>query len=115
MCARATTGTVASTTQLTQERTMSRLTTITAAVLATAALAPAAASAADVELHGAPTLRQATANTATRTFAVDEKLPRKDNGGLAATVRFKGGVSSVASWGRHGRDYKYRATVKSGD
>ena len=91
---------------------MTRLTKITASALAVAALAPATALA-DAELRGAPTLRQASANTATLTFAVDDKLPRKANGSIDARVRFKGGVSSIASWGRHGNDHKYRATVRA--
>jgi hypothetical protein len=94
---------------------MPHLTTTTAAILAAAALVPAAAMASDVELRGAPTLRQAGAHTATLTFAVDDRLPRRDDGGLAATVKFREGASSIASWGRHGHDYKYRSTVRTGD
>ncbi len=95
---------------------MNRLTTLTATALAAAALAPAAASAADVELRGAPTLRLVAGETkqAALTFATDEALPRRANGGITAQVRFSDqGASSIGSNGRHGNDPKYVSYVRS--
>jgi len=52
---------------------MSNLKTLTASALAIAALTPVAASAADVALRGAPTMRLVDANHATLAFTTDER------------------------------------------
>jgi hypothetical protein len=62
--------------------------TLTASLLTAAALAPAAAGA-DVQLGGAPTLRQVDAHHATLRFASD-RLPRTPAGRIAARVVFSG-------------------------
>jgi hypothetical protein len=83
--------------------------TLTASLLAVAALAPATAGAAGVTLGGAPTMRLVDAHHAQLHFAADA-LPRR------ATVRFAGGgrrVSSLARTGRHGGDAVYSARVTS--
>jgi hypothetical protein len=93
---------------------MPRLTTIVAAALAAAALAPVAALAADAELHGAPTLRLVDADRATLRFVLDEQLPRKASGSNDARVHFSDqGVSSFYSDGKQGDDYAYAARVRS--
>jgi hypothetical protein len=83
---------------------------LTAALLAAAALAPAAASA-DVRLGGAPTLRLVDAHHATLRFASD-RLPRTSTGRLRARVSFSGQrAGSVTPVGRHGDDVVYRARI----
>jgi len=87
--------------------------TITASLLAAAALAPTAALAADVQLGGAPTARMTDAHHATVRFASD-RLPRNANGKLDARVVFSGerarGLKAV---GRHGSDIVYTARVST--
>jgi hypothetical protein len=87
---------------------------VTASLLAAAALAPAAASAADVRLGGAPTLRLVDTHHAQLRFASD-RLPRKANGAIDARVTFAGGqrVSALKPAGRHGKDVVYTARVTS--
>jgi hypothetical protein len=94
--------------------------TLTASLLAAAALAPAAAQAADgsaahtPRLGGQPTMFQVDAHHATLEFASD-RLPRTAKGAVDARVRFAGGqrVSALKVAGRHGYDIRYTATVTS--
>ena len=95
---------------------MSRLRTITASALAIAALAPVAASAADVELRSAPSMRLVDATHASLSFTTDERLSRTTNGALDIRIVFasaKQKVSSITAAGRHGDDYRYTARVTS--
>ncbi len=95
---------------------MSNLKTLTASALAIAALTPVAASAADVALRGAPTMRLVDANHATLAFTTDERLARKADGTSRIRIVFaspKQKVSSVVARGRHGDDYTYSARVTS--
>jgi hypothetical protein len=86
--------------------------TLTASLLAAAALAPAVAGA-DVQLGGAPTLRQVDAHHATLRFASD-RLPRTPAGRIAARVVFSGErAGSVTAVGRHGDDVVYRARIST--
>jgi hypothetical protein len=87
---------------------------LTASLLAAAALAPAAASAADVQLGGQPTMRLVDTHHAQLRFASD-RLPRKANGAIDARITFAGGqrVSGLKRAGRHGRDVVYTARVTS--
>jgi hypothetical protein len=86
-------------------------TALTAALLAAAALAPAAANAAHIELGGQPTLRQLDATHAQLRFAAD-RLPRRVGGGVAARARIAGQrVGALHAAGRHGRDVVYTARV----
>jgi hypothetical protein len=96
---------------------MLRRTARTTALLATAALAPAAAHAASdhgARLGGQPTMVQVDAHHATLEFASD-RLPRTAGGAVDARIRFAGGqrVSGLTPVGRHGYDVRYRATVRS--
>jgi hypothetical protein len=94
--------------------------TLTASLLAAAALAPAAAQAADgsaahtARLGGQPTMFQLDAHHATLEFAAD-RLPRTATGAVDARVQFSGGqrVAALKPVGRHGTDIRYRATVTS--
>jgi hypothetical protein len=94
--------------------------TLTASLLAAAALAPAAAQAADgsavhhARLGGQPTMSSVDAHHATLEFAAD-RLPRTATGAVDARVLFAGGqrVSALKPVGRHGTDIRYRATVTS--
>jgi hypothetical protein len=86
-------------------------TALTAALLAAAALAPAAANAAHIELGGQPTLRELDATHAQLRFAAD-RLPRRVGGGVAARARIAGQrVGALHATGRHGRDVVYTARV----
>jgi hypothetical protein len=86
-------------------------TALAASLLAAAALAPAAASAAPVDLGGQPTLRQVDAHHAQLRFAAD-RLPRGAAGAVAARVRIAGQrVGALHVTGRHGRDVVYSARV----
>ncbi len=87
---------------------------LTASLLAAAALVPTAASATDVRLGGAPTLRLVDTNHAQLRFASD-RLPRKANGAIDARATFAGGqrVSALKPAGRHGKDVVYTARVTS--
>jgi hypothetical protein len=90
--------------------------TITASLLAAAALAPATATAtaSGAQLGGQPTMRAIDAHHATLEFAAD-RLPRTASGAVEARVRFAGGqrVSALKPVGRHGSDVRYTATVTS--
>jgi hypothetical protein len=89
------------------------ITTLTATLLAATALAPAAALAADVQLGGAPTLRQVDATHATLRFAAD-RLPRTESGRLDARVLVSGKrVAALKATGRHGNDVVYSARVNA--
>ena len=95
---------------------MSNLKTLTTAALAVAALTPAAASAAGVELRGAPSMRLVDAKQATMSFTTDERLPRNADGTRRIRIRFAGPnqkVTTVLARGRHGDDYRYSARVVS--
>jgi hypothetical protein len=89
-----------------------RFLTLTASLLAIAALAPAAASAA--ELAGAPQLRVVDGNRVQLKFAVDEKLPVKA-GKVTTKITIDGkAVKRLTRSGRHGRDFVYTARVAAG-
>ena len=95
---------------------MSRLKTLTASALAFAALMPMAASAADIELRSAPSMRLVDARQANLSFTTNERLTRKTDGTYRIRIIFASGkqkVSSVVARGRHGDDYKYSARVTS--
>ena len=95
---------------------MSNIKTLTASALALAALAPAAASAAGVELRSAPSMRLVDANHATLSFTTDERLPRNADGTNRIRIRFASAnqkVTEVVARGRHGDDYRYSARVTS--
>ena len=95
---------------------MSNVKTLTASALALAALAPAAAGAAGVELRSAPSMRLVDANHATLSFTTDERLPRNADGTRRIRIRFASDnqkVTSVVARGRHGDDYRYSARVTS--
>jgi hypothetical protein len=93
---------------------MLRKTSLLAAVLAVAALAPVAAHAAGAQLGGQPTMHAIDAHHATLEFAAD-KLPRTKRGAVDARVQFAGGqrVSGLKPVGRHGYDVRYQAAVTS--
>jgi hypothetical protein len=93
---------------------MLRKTTLTAALLAVAALAPAAAQASGATLGGQPTMRAIDSHHAKLEFAAD-RLPRTKSGAVEATIRFAGGqrVGALKVAGRHGDDVRYTATVTS--
>jgi hypothetical protein len=88
--------------------------TLTASLLAVAALVPATANAAGAKLGGQPTMQPIDAHHATLEFAAD-KLPRTKSGAVDARVQFAGGqrVSGLKPVGRHGYDVRYQATVTS--
>jgi hypothetical protein len=95
---------------------MSNIKTVTASALAVATLVPAVASAAGLELRGAPTMRSIDANHATLSFTTDDRLPRNADGTRSIRIRFASGkqtVSSVVARGRHGDEYRYSARVTS--
>jgi hypothetical protein len=95
---------------------MSHLRTITVAALAAAALTPVAASAAGVQLRGAPSLQRVDDTHATLSFTTDDRLARDANGGYRLRIVFAGNrqkVTSIAARGRHGDDYRYSARVTS--
>jgi hypothetical protein len=94
-------------------------TTVTASLLAAAALAPAAAHAAGgpvehARLCGQPTMIRIDAHRARLELASD-RLPRTASGAVDAGIRFAGGrrVSALKVAGRHGGDTRYTATVTS--
>jgi hypothetical protein len=95
-----------------QDRTMPRTSiAITASLLAASALAPGAASTAQIDLGGQPTLRQVDAHHAQLRLAAD-RLPRRADGAVAARVRIAGQrVGSMRATGRHGHDVVYAARV----
>jgi hypothetical protein len=86
--------------------------TLIASLLAVAALAPAAASAA--ELGGHPTMRVIDGGRIQLRFAVDEKLPT--NAGKVTTKITVNGkrIARLKRAGRHGRDFVYTALVAVG-
>ena len=87
------------------------LTKLTASFLAAGALVPAAALAADIKLDERPTLTAQSKRNATVTFSTDKPLPRRDGGGIKATVRFDGGSYSVGTSDQE--DFTYFSWVKT--
>jgi hypothetical protein len=86
-------------------------TALTASLLAAAALVPATAGAAHLDLGGQPTLRQVDATHAQLRFAAD-RLPRRANGAVDARVSIAGQrVGTIRPTGRHGGDVVYGARV----
>jgi hypothetical protein len=84
--------------------------TLITPLLAVAALAPAAASAA--QLHGAPTMRVIDGGRVQLQFAVDKKLPTNKAGKDTTKISVNGKpVAFLKRAGRHGRDFKYTALV----
>ncbi len=95
---------------------MSRVKTLAASALAVGAFAPVAASAADVDLRGAPSMRAVDAKHATLSFTTDERLARNADGTYRIRIAFASGkqkVTSIVARGRHGGDYRYSARVTS--
>jgi len=92
------------------------MSTITASALTVAALAPAVALAAGVDLRGAPSLRLVDANHATLSFTTGDRLTRGADGTYRVRIAFAGPtrkVTSIAADGRHRDDYRYSAKVSS--
>jgi hypothetical protein len=87
------------------------LSKLTASALAAGALLPAAALAADISLDERPTLIPQSKHRATVTFSTDKPLPRRDGGGIKATVRFDGGSYSVGTSDQE--DFTYFSWVKT--
>jgi hypothetical protein len=88
--------------------------TFIASALSVAALAPAVAQAADLELGGSPQMRLIDARHANLSFAAD-RLPKKADGSIDARIRFAGGqrVTNLKATGTHGDDITYTARVTS--
>src|SRR3954452_18839533 len=76
-------------------------------LIATAALAPAAAMAAsgDVHLQGSPVLHRIDAKTVQVKFHTDKALPRRADGKILGDVKVHGGVSSIAAGGYGATSY----------
>jgi hypothetical protein len=74
---------------------------LTTSLLATTALAPAAAMAGsnDVHLKGSPVLHRVDAKTVQVKFHTDKALPRRADGKILASVKVHGGVSSIGASG----------------
>jgi hypothetical protein len=84
--------------------------TLTASLLAVAAMAPAVAVA-DVDLAGAPTLRVADDQRVSVQIATDHKLAKKD-GAVKARISVDGKrVTRLHATGRHGRDFVYAGAI----
>jgi len=75
-------------------------------------------AAGDIQLEGKPVLSKAIAHQATLMFQTDAPLPRRDGGGIKASVEFDRGVSSVATSSHDDKRYtswlKTNKTLKSG-
>ena len=87
---------------------MSRITKVTASVLAVAALAPAGAIAAHNALRGAPQMYRVDDDTVQVKFVTDKKVGRN---GVKVAVSDAGSTRTVRSDGRHGNDFRYVARV----
>ena len=88
---------------------MSRFTKLTAAALALAAALPAASSAAENELRGAPQMFRVNAQTVQVKFVTDEAIGRD---GVRVAVSNAGTARRATADGRHGDDYRYVARVR---
>lgn len=88
---------------------MSRLSTITASVLAVTALAPAGAVAAHNALRGAPQMYRVDDETVQVKFVTDKQVGRND---VKVAVSDAGSTRTVRSSGRHGNDVRYVARVR---
>ncbi len=87
---------------------MTRITRIAATGLAVASVVPAAAlGAAALDLRGAASLRQIDDDRAKVTFAVDDPISGKRKGAAQLAGKER---ASLRPDGRHGNDYRYRAT-----
>ncbi len=84
--------------------------TLTASLLAAGALAPAAASAADIKLDERPKLTAQNKRNATVTFSTDKPLPRREGGGIDGSLRFDGGQYSMGTSDQ--KKYTYFSWVK---
>lgn len=89
---------------------MSTINRIAASALAVAAIAPATALAAQLDLRGAMSLRQTGDRAARVTFAVDERLTSVRD---TKVVFSDQGSFAVKSAGRHGNAYRYVSDVKA--
>jgi hypothetical protein len=76
-------------------------------LIATTALAPAAAMAAsgDVHLKGSPVLHRVDAKTVEVKFKTDKALPRRADGKILASIKVHGGVSSIGKSGYGSNSY----------
>ena len=83
---------------------MNKLTKVSTAALATAALLPASAMA-DVSLEGKPTLQKLNKTQAMLVFETSEELPRRANGGLQVAVFAAGGSYSAGSYAHEQNTY----------
>lgn len=92
-----------------REIDMSRITTITASVLAVAALAPAAGIAAHNALRGAPQMYRVDDQTVQVNFVTDKAVRGR---AVKVAVSDAGATRKVSADGRHGSDYRYVARVK---
>ena len=88
---------------------MARLSTLTAAALAVAVIAPATSSAADNALHGQPQMFRVSPTTVRVNFVTDKKLDPK---GTRIVIADYGTATQATAKGRHGNDYRYVANVK---
>ena len=86
------------------------LTKLTATALAAAAIVPAAAMGADVNVESL-SLSKATKHSATVNFQTDDALPRRAGGGINGTVSFDGGSFSIATTSH--ADNRYTSWVKT--
>jgi hypothetical protein len=77
-------------------------------IIATTALTPAAAMAADsgaVHVKGSPTMHRIDSNTVEVDFKTDKSLPRRYDGKINASVTVHGGTSSVGAAGKTKNSY----------
>ena len=89
----------------------SSLTKLAASALAAAAIVPAAALAADIELDGAVSLTKASTHQANVVFQTESALPRGNGGIIDGSVRFDGGKFSIRTSSHE--DNRYISTVKT--
>lgn len=88
---------------------MSRITTITAALLAVAALAPAAGIAAHNAVRGAPQMYRVDDRTVQVRFVTDRPVRARE---VKVAVSDAGATRKVSADGRHGSDHRYVARVR---
>src|SRR3954452_13818485 len=84
-------------------------------LIATAALAPAAAMAAsgDVHLKGTPVLHRVDTKTVEVKFHTDKALPRRADGKILASVKVHGAVSSIGAGGYGSTSYTSFTKLKA--
>src|SRR3954452_12597207 len=84
-------------------------------LIATAALAPAAAmaDAGDVHLKGTPVLHRVDAKTVQVKFHTDKALPRRGDGKILASIKVHGAVSSIGASGYGADSYTSFTKLKA--